>query len=48
MEQFLSTNCYDIIDMMLWGAIMFFVGIYIAAPKHRNQKPNKEERKKRK
>ena len=48
MEHFLFIECYDIIDLMLWGAMMFFLGIYIVSPKHRNQKPNTKERKKEK
>ena len=44
MGHFLNINCYDIIDMVLWGAVTFLLGVDFGhSLTHKNQKSNKRK-----
>lgn len=44
MGHFFSINYYDIIDMVLWGALTFLLGVDFGHTlTHKNQKPNKRK-----
>ena len=47
MVQFLNTDCFDLIDMLLWGLMPFAIGIDIGVALNiRNHKPTKKKRSK--
>ena len=50
MEHFLFTKCYDIIDLLLWGAMTFAIGADVGAALSiiSNHKPNRKKKGRRK
>lgn len=47
MEQFLNIDCFDIIDMLLWGLMTSAIGIDIGVALNiRKHKPNKRKERK--
>lgn len=45
MTTIFTTVCYDLIDCLLWGALMFCIGAELATSNNKNKKqPTKRKR----